>query len=143
MAASQGSVMTAAKCRNDRPAAVNASRLVRFDTGSSSDARVRQMRGGISVRSGGHRQCACRREHDGRQQHDRRIQTQDRGGRRRDDEHHGQQMLGVARTEPRHRDPGRTKQSLVIAQPRQHQDGGEKPDDRQQPVHLGEGLGCS
>ena len=38
MAASQGRVMTAAKCRNDRPAAVNASRLVRFDTGSSSDA---------------------------------------------------------------------------------------------------------
>ena len=38
MAASHGSVMTAAKCRNDRPAAANASRFVRFDTGSSSDA---------------------------------------------------------------------------------------------------------
>ena len=38
MAASQGSVITAAKCRNDSPAAVNASRLVRFDTGNSSDA---------------------------------------------------------------------------------------------------------
>ncbi len=38
MAASQGRDMAAAKCRNDSPAALKANRLVRFDTGSSSDA---------------------------------------------------------------------------------------------------------
>jgi hypothetical protein len=36
-AASQGSTMSAAKRANDSPLAWNASRFVRFDTGSSSD----------------------------------------------------------------------------------------------------------
>jgi len=37
-ASSHGGAISAVKWRNDRPAAENASRLVRFDTGSSSDA---------------------------------------------------------------------------------------------------------
>jgi hypothetical protein len=37
-AASHGSVMSPAKRRNDRSLACSASRFVRFDTGSSSDA---------------------------------------------------------------------------------------------------------
>src|SRR5258705_346936 len=37
-AASHGSVMTAVKSTNDKPATLNANRLVRFDTGNNSDA---------------------------------------------------------------------------------------------------------
>ena len=138
MAASQGSVITAAKCRNDSPAAVNASRLVRFDTGNSSDAVFARCAVAYACGLAGTASERCRREHHGRQQHDRRIQAQDRRGRRRDDEHHRQQTLGAACTDPCHRHPGGVKQALVIAQSRQHQDCGEKADDRKQPVHLGE-----
>ena len=40
MAASHGSAISAAKCPNASPLAANASRLVKFDTGSSSDAEL-------------------------------------------------------------------------------------------------------
>jgi len=35
-----GSAINPAKCQNDSPVAATASRLVRFDTGSSSDAEL-------------------------------------------------------------------------------------------------------
>ncbi len=38
--ASVGSTISAAKCRNESPLAWNASRLVRFETGSSSEAEL-------------------------------------------------------------------------------------------------------
>lgn len=101
---------------------------------------VGQVGGGVRMWSGRYRQRTCGREDDRCQQHDRRIKAQDRGGCRRDDEHHGQQVFGVARAEPRHRDARSAEQAFVVAQLREHQDRGKETDDGQQPVHFGQRL---
>ena len=57
----------------------NARRFVRFEIGSSSEARVRQVRAGVHVRARAGRSRAAVANTTGRQQHDGGVEAQDRG----------------------------------------------------------------
>ena len=94
------------------------------------------MRSGIRVRPGRQRQRACGREYHRRKKHDGGIKAEDRRGRRADDEHHPQQALRASRAYPCHRRTGGAEQALVVAQPCEHQHGGQEADDREKVADL-------
>ncbi len=123
--------MTAAKCRNEMPAAVNASRLVRLETGSNSDAvlarcavayacglagtasapAVASTTGVSSTTVASRLRIAVVAE----------AMTNTIASRRR-----GLPALTRAIIHP-----GGVEQALVVAQSREHQHGGQESDDRQ------------
>ncbi len=90
--AAHGSAISAAKWVNDSSAARNASRFVRLETGSSSEARVGEVRARVQGRAA--RRAARARgggERGGREQHDRRVEAEHRGHRGGRREHEREQ----------------------------------------------------
>jgi hypothetical protein len=113
-AASQGSAIAAPKPVKLRPLALKASRLVRFDTGSSSEALLARWVQAYTWGLGRSRSRDGGGEHHRGEQHHRRVEAQHRRHRRPDPEHQRQQPHRPSRADRRHPAAGRLEQAGAV-----------------------------
>ncbi len=139
-AANHDGAITAVKWRNDRPAAENASRFVRLDTGSSSDAVLARCAVAYACGRAGTHSARVVASTTG-------VNSTTVASRLRTAVVTAPMTNTFASSRrvspsagPRHGRTRRTEQALVVAQLRQHEHGGEKPDHREQLLDFVGGI---
>ena len=140
MATSHGSAISAAKRVKLSPLTANASRLVRLETGSSSEAVFDRWVQAYTCGLAPSPQPGGGGEHHRGEQHHRGVQAQHGRDHRGQDEDCDQQPPRPPRCRAGHPRPASAEQSLVIAQLGEHQHRGQESDHRAQPLRHGARL---